>query len=272
MRLMPPLRQQRDRDAIRAGARRRHDRRAGQRPHAGRRRRQEPAVRRGRAGRDRPRAAARPGAEVGRRRPGSALARTLAAVTSGPARVLGERARRAGRERRRGLVEGGVADVCVFDPDESLDGRRRDAREPGPAHAVRAPRDAGPRALHAGRRRASRTGAADGVTHGEPLRRSKRRAARAWRGCAARGRCTGCTALAIVAVRAFPSLDAAARQRAHPLVVGARCCACSASRWRVEGAPRAGADAARRQPRLVARHHGDPRGRARRRASSPRPT
>ena len=40
MRLVPPLRQQRDRDAIGAGARRRHGRRAGQRPHAGRRRRE----------------------------------------------------------------------------------------------------------------------------------------------------------------------------------------------------------------------------------------
>jgi dihydroorotase len=65
MRLTPPLRQQRDRDALRAGAGRRHDRRAGVRPHAGRRRRQEPAVRRGRARRHRARTAAEPGAEVG---------------------------------------------------------------------------------------------------------------------------------------------------------------------------------------------------------------
>ena len=48
----------RDRDALRAGAGRRHHRRAGQRPHAGRRGRQEPALRRGRAGRHRAGAAA----------------------------------------------------------------------------------------------------------------------------------------------------------------------------------------------------------------------
>jgi len=47
---------------------------------------------------------------------GQPLARTLARVTSDPVRVLGESlgslASSAGR-----LVEGGVADVCVFDPD-----------------------------------------------------------------------------------------------------------------------------------------------------------
>ena len=53
MRLSPPLRQQADRDALRARAGRRHDRRAGVRPQPGGRRRQEPAVRRGRARRER---------------------------------------------------------------------------------------------------------------------------------------------------------------------------------------------------------------------------
>ena len=46
------------------------------------------------------------------------LAQTLARVTSDPVRVLGDAlgslASSAGR-----LVEGGVADVCVFDPDET---------------------------------------------------------------------------------------------------------------------------------------------------------
>jgi len=53
MRLNPPLRQQRDRDALRAASGRRHHRRAGVRPHAGGRRRQGPALCRGRARRHR---------------------------------------------------------------------------------------------------------------------------------------------------------------------------------------------------------------------------
>ncbi|HEY1394439.1 MAG TPA: dihydroorotase, partial [Methylibium sp.] len=47
---------------------------------------------------------------------GAGLAKALAVVTSAPVRVLGEAlgslASSAGR-----LVEGGVADVCVFDPE-----------------------------------------------------------------------------------------------------------------------------------------------------------
>jgi dihydroorotase len=75
---------------------------------------EEPAVRRGRARRHRAGAAAEPGPEVGPRT-AAALRRTLARVTCEPVRVLGDAlgslASSAGR-----LVEGGVADVCVFDP------------------------------------------------------------------------------------------------------------------------------------------------------------
>ena len=65
MRLNPPLRQQRDRDALREGVGRRHDRRAGVGPHAGGRRRQDAAVCRGRARCHRPGTAAAAGAQVG---------------------------------------------------------------------------------------------------------------------------------------------------------------------------------------------------------------
>ena len=74
MRLTPPLRQQRDRDALRAALADGTHRRAGVRPQPGGRRRQDAALRRGRARRDRAGAAAQPGAEVGRgqrRRPGA---------------------------------------------------------------------------------------------------------------------------------------------------------------------------------------------------------
>ena len=119
MRLVPPLRQQRDRDAIRAGARRRHDRRAGQRPHAGRRGREAPAVRRGRARRDRPRAAARPRRSSGARRAGSALAQTLARGDQPAGGACSARARwRRRRRRRAACARARVADLCVFDPDE----------------------------------------------------------------------------------------------------------------------------------------------------------
>ena len=70
MRLVPPLRQQRDRDAIRAGlADGTIDALVSDHTPVDRGR-EAPAVRRGRARRDRARAAARPGAQVGRgRRP-----------------------------------------------------------------------------------------------------------------------------------------------------------------------------------------------------------
>jgi dihydroorotase len=46
---------------------------------------------------------------------GISLARALAVVTSGPADVLGKSlGKREGRVGR--LLEGGVADLCVFDP------------------------------------------------------------------------------------------------------------------------------------------------------------
>ena len=71
---VPPLRATRDRDALRAGRRRRHDRRDLLRPHAGRRRREAGAVRRGRAGRHGPRAPAAAHAQVGARGPRAARA------------------------------------------------------------------------------------------------------------------------------------------------------------------------------------------------------
>ena len=151
MRLVPPLRQQRDRDAIRAGARRRHDRRAGERPHAGRRGRQAPAVRRSRSRRDRPRAAARRGAEVGRERQARprAHARRGDQPAGGAARALA--GARAASAARPGAKARSPTSACSI--PTSLDGRPRDASEPQPPHAVRAPRDAGPRPLHARRRR-----------------------------------------------------------------------------------------------------------------------
>ena len=107
MRLTPPLRQQRDRDALREGAGRRHHRRAGVRPHAGRRGRQDAAVRRGRARRHRPRAAAVARAQVGpgkRRRPdaraGRAHQRAGARAGRGAGHAAGQ-LRPAGRRRRR---------------------------------------------------------------------------------------------------------------------------------------------------------------------------
>ena len=112
MRLTPPLRQQRDRDAIRAGAGRRHDRRAGQRPHAGRRRREEPAVRRSRARRHRAGTAAEPGAEVGRRNRACRWRAALATVTSAPVRGARRCAGLACGERRAGWSKA-VSPICA---------------------------------------------------------------------------------------------------------------------------------------------------------------
>ena len=113
-RLVPPLRQQRDRDAIRRRARRWHDRRAGQRPHAGRRRRQAAALRRSRARRHRSRAAARPGAEVGRL--DEARSRVDAGRRDQPAGRTLLRSSRGDMAAPRGLGVGAAADLCVFDP------------------------------------------------------------------------------------------------------------------------------------------------------------
>ena len=82
---------------------------------------------------------------------GAGLPRALAVLTSEPARVLG--AALGTLQASVGqLVEGGVADLCVFDPAARVDGRRRRAAQPGQAHALRRLRAAGPGALHARRR------------------------------------------------------------------------------------------------------------------------
>ena len=84
-RLTPPLRSQRDREAIRAGAAGRHHRRRLLRPHPGRRRREAAAVRRSLARRHRPGTAAVADAEVGRGAAAAsadALSRALAKITA----------------------------------------------------------------------------------------------------------------------------------------------------------------------------------------------
>ena len=254
MRLTPPLRQQRDRDAIRAGAGRRHDRRAGQRPHAGRRGREEPAVRRSRAGRDRARAAAEPGAEVGRASRAAAGADAGDASPASRSRVLGDalgslavERRPAGRGRRRRRLR--------VRPRRALDRRRRRAAQPGQAHAVRfaATEAAGPRALHAGGRHGGLRGRATDA------RRAMRVAARALAPAGARACCMRCTASLIVLLR-FPCLDARGAHAPHRLVVARACCGCWASRCEVEGTPPPA-------PTLLVANHvswldilGDPRG------------
>ena len=137
-RLEPPLRSQRDRDALRA---RRSptarstavcsdhtpvDEDGKQLPFA-----------RGRARRDRARAAAAADAQVGRRRRSSSLAATLARITSEPARVLGVAVGPAGRRARRPTS-------CIFDPAAPFARRAGDAEEPGQEHAVPRLRARGP--------------------------------------------------------------------------------------------------------------------------------
>ncbi len=154
MRLQPPLRQAHDRAALRRGlADGTIDALVSDHTPVGSRR-EDAAVRRSRARRHRGRTAARAGAGLGwrrRRRHGRPL-RALAVVTSEPVRVLGSSlgamAASAGR-----LVEGGVADICVFDPDArwtveparlasqgrhtpfTLGGRRGRTRRPRAVHA-----------------------------------------------------------------------------------------------------------------------------------------
>ncbi len=68
--------------------------------------------------------------------PRSGLHRALATVTCEPVRVLGNAlgslAASAGR-----LVEGGVGDVCVFDPLAQWRVDPKSAAQPGAAYAVR---------------------------------------------------------------------------------------------------------------------------------------
>ena len=150
MRLVPPLRQQRDRDAIRAAlADGTIDALVSDHTPIG-----EDA-------KHLPFAEAEPGATGLELLLGSALkwgdasklslAQTLAAVTSRPAAVLaaldglaaGDRDRPARRRARRPVP---------VRARRIVDRRRHDAGEPQPPHAVRAPRDAGARALHDRRR------------------------------------------------------------------------------------------------------------------------
>jgi hypothetical protein len=147
-RLSPPLRQQRDRDALRRAGRR-HHRRAGVRPQPGRRRRQDPAVCRSRARRHRAGAAAVTGAQVvaGQRRAAAARAghRHLTRARAGqrPGHAAGQRGP-AGRRRRGRPVH--------RRPAGRLDGAARRAAQPGQAHAVFGLRTAGAGACHAGGR------------------------------------------------------------------------------------------------------------------------
>ena len=148
MRLNPPLRQQRDRDALRAGAGRRHDRRAGVRPHAGRRRRQDAAVRRGRARRHRPRAAAGPGAQVGpgkRRGPGARARGAHQRAGAGAGRGAGHL---AGQRRADWSKAASPTSACST---RRPNGRSTPAslRSQGKHTPFCRLRAAGPRALHA---------------------------------------------------------------------------------------------------------------------------
>ena len=82
---------------------------------------------------------------------GVGLARALAVLTSEPARVLG--ASLGTLQASVGqLVEGGIADVCVFDPQAQWTVTPCVAAQPGQAHAVLRLRAGGARALHHRRR------------------------------------------------------------------------------------------------------------------------
>ena len=116
MRLTPPLRQGRDRDALRAGlADGTIDALVSDHTPVGNDEKQLPF------------AEAEPGASglelllslalKWGTDTGQSLSRTLACVTSAPVRVLGEALGSLGQSAGR-LVEGGVADVCVFAPED----------------------------------------------------------------------------------------------------------------------------------------------------------
>ena len=142
MRLVPPLRQQRDRDALRSGLADGTIDALVQRSHAGRGGREEPAVRRGRTGRDRARAAARPGAQVGpgeQARPGAHARR---ASRAGPrpcsrARPAAGAAPAAGLSRRRRRRPVRVRSRRVVDRD--ADDARAASSHHTPFRATRCP-------------------------------------------------------------------------------------------------------------------------------------
>ena len=141
---MPPLRSTRDRDALRAGARRRHDRPRLLRPHAGRRRRQAGAVRRGGARRHRAGTAAAADAQMGGRGPGRAARRARAhhGAAGGGARHAtpgtSASARRRHLHLRPGRCTGGSSRAAL--------------QSQGKNTPFLGPRSAGQGALHAGRR------------------------------------------------------------------------------------------------------------------------
>ena len=149
MRLTPPLRQQRDRDAMRAGAGRRHHRRAGSRPHAGRRGRQDTC----RSPKPSPAppgsSCCWPGAEVGRRRAALGLARALARGDAASRRACS--ARRSARWRRAPAGWSKAASpTSACSTRTRVDGRRREAlRSQGKHTPFARLRAAGPGALHA---------------------------------------------------------------------------------------------------------------------------
>ena len=218
MRLNPPLRQQRDRDALRDGAGRRHHRRAGVRPHAGGRGRQDPALRRERS--PAPPASnccwrwRSSGAQEERRRPdaraGGADQRAGARAGRGAGHAAGERRPAGGRRRRRRLhLRPARATGQVH---------AAGAAQPGQAHAVRRLRAA--RAACAARSSAAsvayeRQGRADAALRA------------LWRCCGRWRHALGGLAHHHAAV---PALDAAAARARRSRPGRGACCASWASR------------------------------------------
>ncbi len=142
-RLEPPLRSQRDREALARGARRRHDRLHGIGSHAGGRGPEAAALRRGRAGRHRAGTSAAAGAQVGNGKETHARPDPRAhhqRSRAHPRRGLG--AHRARRARGPGAVR----------PQRRLARDRRGAEEPGQEHALPRLGAHGARARHHRRR------------------------------------------------------------------------------------------------------------------------
>ena len=126
----PPLRSERDREALLAGAGRRHGRRHRQRPraaHLGRESASSSSSRRSASSDSRPRS---PSASSGWSRAGSsALARLIELLDRGPARVLGLPGGT--------LAPGAPADVTVIDLERELDDRGAELPQQVAQHAVR---------------------------------------------------------------------------------------------------------------------------------------